>query len=66
MNIFALLRVFGEGYLAGVIKTALDKHFSADGLTQFAAELDAASTALKAGDHQAAANALATVVVSIH
>ena len=66
MNVFALLRLLGEHYLSGVIKSGLDHHFSADGLTQLATNLDAASTALKAGDHQAAADALATVVVSIH
>lgn len=66
MNVFTLLRLLGEPYAAHLIKSALDHHFSAAGLAQFAANLDAASAALKSGNHQAAADALATVVVSIH
>lgn len=66
MNIFALLRVFGQPFLTTEIKSSLDHHLSAAGAAQLSANLEAASAGLKSGDHEAAAAALAAVVLSIH
>ena len=66
MNIFAFLRILGKSFVAHEIKVTLDHHLSAAGAAQLAANLDAASAGLKANDHQAAADAFADAVLSIH
>jgi len=68
VNIFALLRIFGKDFVSKEIKSTLDHHLSAAGATQLAASLQAAGTALSATppNNQAAADALADVVLSIH
>ena len=66
MNFFALLRLFGKNFVSHEIKHTLDHHLSQAGGAQLAANLDAAAAGLKSGDHQAAADALADVVLAIH
>jgi hypothetical protein len=68
VNIFALLRIFGKSFISKEIKSTLDHHLSVAGAAQLAANLQAAGTALASTppNNQAAADALADVVLSIH
>lgn len=63
---FAFLRIFGKQFVSHEIKNTLDHHLATAGAAKLAADLDAASAALKSGDHQAAADAFADAVLSIH
>lgn len=65
-SIFAWLRIFGKQFVSREIKNTLDHHLSTAGAAQLAANLDAAAAGLKQGDHQAAADAIADIVLTIH
>ena len=66
MRLFALLRALGRPFVSHTIKSTLEHHISMTGRMTLIENLGLAVEGLKAGDDQAAADALADVVLAIH
>ncbi len=68
MNVFAWVRILGHSFISKQIKSTLDHHLSASGRAALGANLAAVGTALAATppNDQAAADALADVLLAIH